>query len=246
MEEKITYTVCPAAGCHENCVLKVYVQKGRIFKVESADYSEEPSLRSVCLKGLASLRILEHQDRLKYPLRRVGPRGSGQWERVSWDEAWQNIAEKLLEIREKYGPAAVKMMAGGSSSVGLLHCKLALERLANLWGAGGEIEGRGHLADGGVPSGSVLTLGRASQSHDSRDYKNSRLVIIWSENTAETAVRKMRFIMEAKQAGAKLVVVSSLYTTTAALADIWIPVRPGTECGPGLRHASGHYRRRTL
>ena len=153
MEERITHTVCPAAGCHENCVLKVHVKRGRVFKVESADYPEEPSLRSVCLKGLASIRILEHEDRLKYPMRRVGARGEGRWERVSWDEALQSIAGKLLEIREKFGPAAVMMMSGGSSSVGLLHCRLAPERFANLWGAGGEFEGRGHLADGGIPSG---------------------------------------------------------------------------------------------
>ncbi|MCG6535125.1 MAG: molybdopterin-dependent oxidoreductase, partial [Syntrophales bacterium LBB04] len=229
MEERTTHTICPAAGCHDNCVLKVHVRGGRVCKVESADHREEPSVRSVCLKGLASIRILEHEDRLKYPLRRVGARGAGRWERVSWEEALQSIAGKLLEVREKHGPAAVKMMIGGSSSVGSLHCRLAPERFANLWGTGGEFEGRGHLADGGVPSGCVQTLGRGNQGHDPRDYQHSRLIIIWGENTAETAVRKMRYIMEARQAGAKLVSISSLYTTTAALSDLWVPVNPGTD-----------------
>jgi molybdopterin-containing oxidoreductase family molybdopterin binding subunit len=81
------------------CALKVHVEEGRIRKVESADYPGDPAARSVCLKGLAAPRLVYHPDRLKYPLKRIGERGEGKWQRISWDEALDTIAAKLLEAR---------------------------------------------------------------------------------------------------------------------------------------------------
>ncbi|MBI4333385.1 MAG: molybdopterin-dependent oxidoreductase [Chloroflexi bacterium] len=228
------FTVCPFAGCHQDCVLKVAVQDGRAVKVESVEMPGEPGERRACLRGLASLRWLYHPDRLKYPLKRTGERGEGKWERVSWDEALDGIASKLLEIRERYGSRAVKVMPGGSSSVGTVMGRLAGLRFASAWGAGGAFEGRGYTSDGGIPAALLLVLGDSYQSHDCRDYLNSKMVILWGGNPAETCIPEMRYYLDARENGARIVNVSPVYHASAAKADWWIPVKTATDAALAL------------
>ena len=228
--EKVFYNTCPAAGCHQLCALKVHVKEGRIRKVESADYPEDPAARSVCLKGLAAPRFVYHPDRLKYPLKRVGERGEGKWQRISWDEALDTITAKLLEVKEKYGPQAVKIMTASSSHVGILMGRLMASRFANVWGAGGVFEAKSHwLADMRVPAASLLTLGDSGQTHRPRDVVHSKMIIVWGGNPAETHFPNMRFILDAKEKGAKLLVIGPLFDATAAKADRWIAIRPATD-----------------
>ena len=228
--EGIFYNTCPAAGCHQLCALKVHVEGGRIRKVESADYPGDPEARSVCLKGLAGPRLVYHPDRLKYPLKRIGERGEGRWQRISWDEALDTIAAKLLEVKKKYGSRSVKIMAASSSHVGILMGRLMAARFANAWGAGGVFEAKSHwLADMRVPAASLLTLGDSGQTHRPRDVVHSKMIIVWGGNPAETHFPNMRFILDAKDQGAKLVVIGPLFDATAAKADRWIAIRPATD-----------------
>ena len=226
----VFYNTCPAAGCHQLCALKVHVEAGRIRKVESAETPGDPAARSVCLKGLAAPRLVYHPDRLKYPLKRIGERGEGKWQRISWDEALDTIAVKLLEVREKYGPESVKIMAASSSHVGILMGRLMAARFANVWGAGGMFEAKSHwLADMRVPAASLLTLGDSGQTHRPRDVVHSKMIIVWGGNPAETHFPNMRFILDAKDSGAQLVVIGPLFDATAAKADRWIAIRPATD-----------------
>jgi anaerobic dimethyl sulfoxide reductase subunit A len=227
---EIFYNTCPAAGCHQLCALKIHVDEGRIRKVESADYPQDPEARSVCLKGLAAPRLVYHPDRLKYPLKRIGERGEGKWQRISWDEALDTIAAKLIEVKEKYGPQAIKIMAASSSHVGILMGRLMAARFANVWGAGGVFEAKSHwLADMRVPAASLLTLGDSGQTHRPRDVVHSKMIIVWGGNPAETHFPNMRFILDAKDKRAKLVVIGPLFDATAAKADRWIAIRPATD-----------------
>ena len=234
MEEKVFYNTCPAAGCHQFCVLKVWVKDGKIRKVESADYPDEPADRCICLKGLSSIRLVYHPDRLKYPLKRVGDRGEGKWERITWDEAFDTIASKLLEIKEKYGSQSLKVMPGGSSSVGFLMGGLLGKRFANAWGAGGVFEGAGWLSDGGVPAASLLVLGDSGQGHSTQDFIHSKMMILWGWNPAETCFREMKYILDARDNGVKLVVIGPVFDATAAKADQWVPVRSGADAALAL------------
>jgi anaerobic dimethyl sulfoxide reductase subunit A len=227
---EVFYNTCPAAGCHQLCALSVHVEEGRIRKVESADYPGDPEARSVCLKGLAAPRLVYHPDRLKYPLKRVGERGEGKWQKISWDEALDTIAAKLLEVKEKYGSRSVKIMAASSSHVGILMGRLMAARFANAWGAGGVFEAKSHwLADMRVPAASLLTLGDSGQTHRPPDVVHSKMIIVWGGNPAETHFPNMRFILDAKDKGAKLVVIGPLFDATAAKADRWIAIRPATD-----------------
>ena len=234
MGEKVFYNTCPAAGCHQYCATKVWVKDGKIFKIESADYPEEPDARMVCLRGLSSLRFVYHPDRLKYPMKRAGQRGEGKWQRITWDEAFDTIAGKLLEIKEKYGAHAVKVISGGSSSVGLINGLLIGIRFANTWGAGGAFEAKGYFSDGGAPAASLLILGVSGQTHDDRDFLNSMMLILWGLNAAVTNYLEMKSVLDARDKGVKLVVIGPVFDPTAAKADLWVALRAGTDAALAL------------
>ena len=127
-------------------------------------------------------------------------------------------------------PESVKVIAASSSHVGLLMGRLMAARFANVWGAGGVFEPKSHwLADMRIPAASLLTLGDSGQSHRLQDLVHSKMVILWGGNPAETYFPEMRFILDAKDRGAKLVVIGPLFDATAAKADQWIPIRPATD-----------------
>jgi anaerobic selenocysteine-containing dehydrogenase len=228
MAEQIFYNGCPGAGDHAYCVLKVHVNDGKITKVESADYPGNLAQRSICLKGLASPRLVYHPDRLKYPLKRIGKRGEGKWQRLSWDQAFDEIGERLLGIRSKYGPEALKVTPTGSSSVGLLG-RFVGNRFANLWGSGGDFEGMGPVADGSPLAANMFYLGKSMHSHDPRDLVASKMIIMWGWNPAETRSPDMPFILDARDRGARVIVIGTYFDATAAKADQWVPVKEGCD-----------------
>lgn len=226
-QDRITYNICPIAGCHENCILKVHSRENKVIKVEMPDLSEAPYWRAICSRGLASLRLVYSPERLKYPLKRAGARGEGKWKRISWDEALDEIATRLLEIKEKYGPGSVMIRPGGSSTVGLVTTAIG-SRFANLWGSCG-FEGKGWSSDGGGRAASLLVFGDSGQGHTAEDCLNSRLIILWGPNACETRMRTVKSYLDARDRGAKLVMISPMYHATAAKCDQWIPLRLGTD-----------------
>ena len=106
---RVVRSVCRM--CHGSCGVKVYVEDGRAVKVEG-DPDHPVSRGYVCVKGLASLELAYHPDRLRHPLKRAGERGEGKWERVSWNQALSEIASGLLEIRRSHGSEAVVFAHG--------------------------------------------------------------------------------------------------------------------------------------
>ncbi len=245
MGEQVFYNTCPAAGCHQYCALKVLVEDGKIHKVESADYPGNPAARCICVRGLSSAQVVYHPDRLKYPLKRIGERGEGKWKRISWDEALDTIANKLMELKKKYGPESLKVQPGGSSNVGLIGMSVG-SRFANVWGAGGAFTCGLWSSDGGIPAASLIILGVGWQGHDIQDFIHSKMIILWGWNPAETALWDMKCILDAKDKGAKLVVIGPMFDATAAKADQWIPIRPGTDAALALGMMNvimeeGHY-----
>jgi anaerobic selenocysteine-containing dehydrogenase len=107
-EEKtrLVRTVCPAHCGIDACGILAHAKGDRVVKVEPADFPD-PKLRRICLRGLSSLDITYHPERLQYPLRRVGERGEGKFERISWDRALDIIAHKFKQIAAEYGWPAI-------------------------------------------------------------------------------------------------------------------------------------------
>jgi molybdopterin-containing oxidoreductase family molybdopterin binding subunit len=136
-EEGFVYTSCPGWGDHDYCAIKAYVKDGRITRTDKVDYTgPEFDDGHICQKGLLSARQPYSEDRLTAPLKRVGERGAGKWETITWDQALDEIAEKMLGIRAEYSAEAVvvwNLPAGVPPATGL-GTQLA-NRFIGLWGA---------------------------------------------------------------------------------------------------------------
>jgi anaerobic dimethyl sulfoxide reductase subunit A len=201
---------------------------GNIVRFGPASFDSPDFPPRICLRGLSNLQYVYHPDRLKYPLRRTGTRGSGQWERISWDEAVTTIADNFAEISKKYGPKSI-WVAPYTGSLSALNGVIGSGfRFASVLGAsGGDFVGCNE-GDSASPAGAVEALGNFD-GHDPRDMRNSRMIMLWGSNLAETDIPSMRFVLEARDAGAKIVNIDPRYTTTAAVSDQWITIRPGTD-----------------
>ena len=115
--EKVVYTTC-SSHCGGACLLKLHVKDGVITKIETDD-GEEPQYRA-CLKGRAYRQRVYAPDRLKYPMKRVGERGRGEFERISWDEALDTVASEINRVKKNYGPSAILYFAS-VGDVNLIH-----------------------------------------------------------------------------------------------------------------------------
>ncbi|MFQ6110763.1 MAG: molybdopterin-dependent oxidoreductase, partial [Nitrospinota bacterium] len=138
---------CPF-DCGGSCPLTLYVEGGEIKRIgpfeEEPDSPERPELRP-CAKGLSQVQRVYHPDRLLYPLKRVGERGEGKFERISWDEALDIVAGEMRRIKESHGAEAILNLRGAGNIDGLLHRSIDLpNRFFNLLG--------GHTATRGIIS----------------------------------------------------------------------------------------------
>ncbi|MFC2069775.1 molybdopterin-dependent oxidoreductase, partial [Chloroflexota bacterium] len=235
MEEKYTLNTCMGNGCHAGCIHRTRVKDGRIVKVERVTYPHGEE-GTICIKGIAGARLPYHPDRLKYPLKRVGKRGEGKWERITWEQALDEIADKIKEIREKYRPESVAMSPLWNSVTprfGLQH--ILGVRLRNLLQAT-EIN-YGQPIDSNLQFSNYFSFGTPAGSFaDPRTLLegNTKYMIAWGINPAETAFRFWKYISEAQKMGAKLVDIGLLFDPTAEKADWWIPVKAGSDTALAL------------
>jgi len=232
--EKIR-TVCPAHCGIDACGIMAHVRDGRVVKVEPADFPD-PKYRRICLRGLCSLDITYHPDRLKYPMKRTGERGEGKFERISWDEALDTIADKFKNIAERYGWPAIGWVLGGpgagTTKFGsyLRLASLTQSTRVSAWGYG----------DAGLPCGSRVIFGsQFPYAYLMADFLSGRskpeLVVVWGTNPAESQpLNMMRRIMDAKDNGAFVAVIDPRFTVTAAKADAYLGLKPGTDAALAL------------
>ena len=211
--------------CGGRCALKVHVKGGVIVRVENAD--GVPLHLRACARGRAYRQREHAPDRLKYPMKRVGARGEGKFERISWDEALDTVARELKRVKATYGPSAI-LYIGQSGTFGLLHGRTAAERLLYLFG--GCTNHWGMISCESPAFASAVTYGLFTTGNTPDDFINSRLIILWGWNPVEAQRSTAPSLKQAKDAGARIVCVDPRYHNSAALlADQWIPIRPGTD-----------------
>jgi molybdopterin-containing oxidoreductase family molybdopterin binding subunit len=180
--------------------------------------------------GMARLEYQYHRDRLRFPLKRTAARGEGKWQRISWDEAYDVIAENLHAIAARYGTRSLAFIAG-SGAAGLLTKGSAHRFAAAIGGTASRAGG----VDYGVPKGLEYMFGVPASTyfrpggHEFADAVNSRLILLWGGNGADTRLVDFHFIAEAQRRGAKVVCIDPNRTATAQKADQWISLRPGTD-----------------
>ncbi|MFX1488050.1 MAG: molybdopterin-dependent oxidoreductase [Promethearchaeota archaeon] len=216
--------------CHDcggRCSLIAHVKDGKIIRFET-DNGEEPQLRA-CLRGRAYRQKVYHPDRLKYPMRRIGERGEGKFERISWDEALDTVANKLKEIKEKYGNSSI-LFIPGSGNQGMLHGVAPHGLMLNQFGGFTRMWGAASYE--GALFASMATYGTMTTGNAREDLLNSKLIIMWGWNPANTIwdPGTPLMIAKAREKGIRIVNIDPIFTDSAAvLADQWIPIRPGTD-----------------
>jgi anaerobic selenocysteine-containing dehydrogenase len=215
---------CPH-DCPDTCatLTEVDTATGRAVTF-SADPNHPITQGWLCAKVRPYLDFVYHPDRLQTPLRRVGPKGAGEWERISWDEAIAEIASRWQAIIAEYGAAAI-LPYSYSGTLGLVQLKVSNERLWSRMGASGlERSICGAAAEAAVQA----TLG-ARRAPDPVDILHSKLILLWGHNPASTGPHFMPLLREAQRNGAYVVVIDPRRTITARSADLHIAPRPATD-----------------
>jgi anaerobic selenocysteine-containing dehydrogenase len=207
--------------CHGGCGVLIYIQNGVVKKI-AGDPDCPINHGTLCSKGIASPQLAYHPDRLTYPVRRVGAKASGKWERISWDEALAAIAERILNYKEEFGAESIVMGYGTGREN-----EAAIYRFANLLGTPNVLTA-GHFCYGPRIATSIITCG----TNPVVDYENHpKCIILWGNNLviSNPDEYKGEPFSVSLDKGAKLIVVDPRLTRAAARADIWLQLRPGTD-----------------
>lgn len=211
--------------CGYLCGLIATVEDGRVVRLEPdpSRYPYDERILAGCHRWRTNLDVLDGEDRVNHPLRRVGERGSGSWERVSWDEALDDIAARLDALRQAHNPGVLASMIGGPhTSFWPLH------RFMTLFGSPNNM-GIGQICWNPRIWMDVITFGWTVEA-DIRP--ETGCVVVWGTNPAESdnSVFWRTLLKVGKDEGTKLVVIDPRLTRTAKAADLWLAPEPGTDC----------------
>lgn len=216
--------MCGPGGPGGGCGIYAFVKNGRFTRVAGMD--ECPVNRgAICAKGHAAPQWVYSKDRLSHPLRRIGKKGEGRFEKISWDEAITYIAEVLIEQKKKYGPESLAILVPAKRSYSdYLQRFLTVHGSPNYGHSGICVMQRAFAF--------MYTVGDWPKP----DYDKSDLIIYWGRQPIYSGpvARPARAFLAAKQRGAKIVAIKPSMEPDAGLADIWLPVRPGTDAALAL------------
>lgn len=225
--EPKTVMVTHSSHCGGTCLLRVHVEDGVVKRIDTDD-GKEPQYRG-CARGRAYRQRIYAPDRILHPLKRVGERGEGKFERISWDEALDTIAGEMTRVKEKYGPESILFKWSGGDP-GALHCIHAYRRLLFMSGGCSEIWGIASFE--GTVFAQIATYGTVATTSTRDNLLDARSIILWGWNPADTVMstNTLWYLTQAKEAGTRITCVDPRYTNTAVtLSDEWIPIKPGTD-----------------
>lgn len=226
----VVRSICRA--CIHNCGVKVHMRNGRAVKIEG-DEADPMTHGAVCPKGLSGITALYNPMRLKYPMRRVGERGGNEWERITWEEAINEIADKLWDAYQSDGPQALVCSTGGGGNPQFF----SPHRFLGVWGGGNFFEPG--CAQCYLPRNCVQPKMNGTSDTSIADGNGSELylpdnkvkgLVLWgccpSYDSPGTGGHVMSHLRER---GVKTVVVDPRMTPDAGRADVWLQIRPGTD-----------------
>ena len=208
--------------CTTACGITATVAGGRLLQITGNP--EDPNSRgAVCAKGVAGPSILYDPERLLYPMKRVGKRGEGKWRRISWEQAYQEIADRLRAIRESGHPEEFAFQQGRNRSTDIV------ARFLNSFGTPSAFNHRA-LCSANRRAAILTMIG--DTDWDLGDYENSQYILNFGSNWAEAHqghIPVATRMMTARRRGAKIVTFDARLSNTAALSDEWFCVKPGTD-----------------
>ena len=217
-------SVCPL-DCPDTCSLTVTVEDGQVSKVRGS--TANPLTNGVVCNKVARYypEFVHGKNRLRYPMKRVGPKGGEEFERISWDEALETVHQRFSEIIDEYGPQAIMpynyagphgLLAMGSMDLRFFH-RLGATLLFR------------RAMCGGVKSEAYMGTFGAAGAMQPEQCANSKLIVVWGNNVTYCNLHLAPIIKKAKAEGAKLVVVDPKRIKIAEQADMYLPVKPGMD-----------------
>ncbi|MBI5506349.1 MAG: molybdopterin-dependent oxidoreductase [Deltaproteobacteria bacterium] len=218
-----------------HCCWDVYVKDGIVWREEqSATYpASKPGLPDMnprgCQKGACYSERMYDPTRLKFPLKRVGERGSGQWQRISWDQALDEIAEKMIDAVQHEGTDRIVWSLGplftlGTMAAGVLRLAVSMDSLV--------LDMNPEIGDG--HHGTAVTFGKIIAERSLDDYFNTEIILVWGCNPLYTQIPNAHIYTEARYHGSRIVAIAPDLNASSIRADQWIPVKPGTDAALAL------------
>ena len=223
--------------CFNCCTVKFHFKGDTLVKITGND--DDPLLKGrVCPKSQLTLQMYHSEHRLLYPQKRVGARGEGKFERISWEQALDEIADRLKGVRDQFGAEALAMYVG--TRTGIMEYRATTKMFAQLFGTPNK-DGTDPFCASGKNVAFELTLGSvgSGNSYTETDLGSAELYVYMGDNQAETRPVYFGMINDWRlKHGAKMVAIDPRLTATASKADRWFPIRPGTDMALGLALAN--------
>lgn len=231
-------TAWSAPGCHEGCGVLLYTKDGKLLKVEG-DPQHPFNQGRLCPRCLALRDVVYHPDRLNYPLKRVGKRGEGKWERISWDEAYDIIEKRFKEIAKEYGPESIVGFRGTGREAfesRLLYAIGTPNEFPALTGISCYLP---RIAACMVSVGAYLTPDLSQlfeDRYDNPEWKAPECILVWGLDPIFSNAQGLRgsWFVDCMKRGSKLIVVDPRLIWLASRADVWLQIRPGTDAALAL------------
>ena len=224
----MTVKVIPSSckECSVRCGSLIYVEDGRVVKI-TCNPDHPGSRGAFCVKGVhAPVTAREHPDRPLYPMRRTGERGEGKWERITWDEAFAAIAQRIGNVKAEYGGPSI----AGAVSNHFVSRGVAMTQLLRSVGSPNYMINQ-DLCQGCRYTAAMLTGAGAQPGNE---LPKSRCVLIIGKSPSDSSVVQWMNLKDAKKAGAKVIVVDPRRTQVARFADQWLALKPGTDAALAL------------
>jgi anaerobic selenocysteine-containing dehydrogenase len=224
---EVRHTICSICNPNSHCGIDAYVKDGKIIKVEGTK-SNPHSAGTLCAKGSANREYIYNKERLRTPLLRKGKKGSDDFVPISWDEAMDRTAEKLLKIKKESGPETVVFYAGYTKWM-----RPFLKRLTHSFGS------PNYATESSTCYGATKVAAQLNYGYfGAPDLSNSKCLLVWSTNPFYTNPSTVRKLLDARENGLKIIEVGPLLTPLTAHADIHLRMRPGTS--GALAHGLAH------
>ncbi len=227
-ETKLYSGVC-RGNCMGGCPINVHVRDGLVVRTSAYDLPD-PRYNRICPRGLTHPYRMYGAERILYPMKRIGERGSGEFERISWDEAIGTIVEKWKGYTAEFGPSAfaIYMCSGSYSLVNGMTDGNPFQRLINATGCTyiNPVVDYASMGTIGMMPGNA---GWCGSSNEQPDMVNASTLVVWGANPIVSQPNDVHWIMDAVEAGTKLVVIDPQYTNLVQKAHMHVPVRPATD-----------------
>jgi len=205
--------------CHPRCGTLLHMENGRVVEV-SGDPDHPVNQGMICERGLLMAEHIYHPERINHPLKRIGARGEGKWQQISWDQALDEVAGKLDQLRSSYGPETLAF-THGTSRTHHWDCR----RFFNLFGSP-NVAGVNNVCMCPSYATEYATYGGMARGNP----RQARCVVIWGRSAANSSpVQSYPALLEAKRKGVRFIVIDPREIDEVRIADMWLQIRPGTD-----------------